>query len=288
MKEIAKNANGDASIPEILSEIAKNHTFSHSYQTNVTADHDALKKEWVDIINGPKKFLQEAIFSNRNLKDLIIKADEGALRTAILNTKTGNEVVAEETLGNLVEVEGGNRKSVRSFAGIIEDNGLQTICGPSGTTTDTIVGMFGLFGKNFIRNALKEFAGLIDDTTKNENVSTSKKGRKIAAEKISEELKKNEGGKYNNLKKIFSSIANYMINGQYHSPGEVLSGLSTAALSVIKYGDDIDRKDAYEKDSNRKVTNKKVREFAAQADVICKVLGNEENAKWLFPFAKAA
>lgn len=294
LKEIAKNANGDASIPEILSEIAKNHTFSHSYQTNVTADHDALKKEWVDIINNPITFLKEAVDGEEKyiLLSPIYKKGEvdsvkDNLRTAILNTKTGNKLVAEETLGNLVEVEGGNRKSVRSFAGIIEDNGLRTICGPSGTTTDTIVGMFGVFQKDFIRNALKEFAGLINDTTKNENVSTSKKGRKIAAEKISEELKKNEGGKYNNLKKIFSSIANYMINGQYHSPDEVLVGLSTAALSVIKYGDDIDRKDAY-KDSNKKVTNEKVREFAAQADVICKVLGDEKNAKWLFPFDKAA
>ena len=283
LKEIAKNANDDTSIPEILSEIAKNHTFSHSYQTNVTADHNALKDEWVDIINKPMEFLEKAAENNKDLGNLIIKADKGKLRTAILNTKTGNKVFKGEKLGDLVdlvdlvEVEEDKYKSVRSFAGIIEDNGLRTICGPSGTTTDTIVGMFGMFQKDFIKKALSPLGKLLD------TIKHDVKDTEGAVKSIVSKIKSDKDKEFDNLKKIFSSIANYMINGQYHSPGEVLSGLSTAALSFIKYGDEIDQKVV-----NNEVTNENVRDFAAQADVICRVLGNEENAKWLFPFAKAA
>ena len=130
----------------------------------------------------------------------------------------------------------------------MKENKLRTICSVSGTTTDIVVGLVGIYGKEAMGKILEPFAKLVNEKTPN-------------AKAIKDGL---NDKKFNGFKRLFSSIASYMQCGQYHSAGEVLGGLYTASLNFI---DDTERGPRTNIDS-----------FKANFDVLCKVLSNDTDA----------
>ena len=224
-----------------FSEAQKLGTLDHKYQTNITSDYDAINKEFVEkIINNPASFLPDGIKLSSDEKE--------NLQEQILNANTGCNVDKDQTLRQLVGGKLGKLEPKETLADIMKENKLRTICSVSGTTTDIVVGLVGIYGKEAMGKILEPFAKLVNEKTPN-------------AKAIKDGL---NDKKFNGFKRLFSSIASYMQCGQYHSAGEVLGGLYTASLNFI---DDTERGPRTNIDS-----------FKANFDVLCKVLSNDTDA----------
>lgn len=93
----------------------------------------------------------------------------------------------------------------------MKDTGLRTICSVSGTTRDIVAGLVAHMGQDKVQpmlNSLKEFV--------NAGCPKPPKGPQLSDE----------------FKELFLGIAIYLQAGQYHSEGEVLTGLYTSALTL--------------------------------------------------------
>lgn len=79
----------------------------------------------------------------------------------MLETNTGCKVDKNQILGNLVKLEGDKYISEGILANFMKESNIRTICSVSGTTTDIVVGLVGIYGKDAMEEIMKPFAELV-------------------------------------------------------------------------------------------------------------------------------
>ena len=217
--DILEKDNKD--LKNFIKKRIENEEFKQVVTPQRTANSDILDKDYLEqIINNPVELLEGVQIDDRKIDVHKMDKDEKAKKKStmldrILDVKTGyKEQTLESVIESVIESNKGSYISKKTFSYAIFENGLRTICGPSGTTTDIGVGLHLMLGKKAMNVILGPFGKLI------ENEKSKSIVEKLSANK-----------EYNGAKSIFWPIADYMQSPGYHSSGEVGGGLYTYSLN---------------------------------------------------------
>ncbi|MDR1595579.1 MAG: hypothetical protein LBR91_01480 [Puniceicoccales bacterium] len=234
---------------KFFTEVRDDGCFNRMHRPQQSATPDVIELIRVAMLNNPSEFFQNAIRENggdtaSQLPEKLAKFDWGKLQTALLDIEfeTANGPAKNNNqpwkIRDLVEHPKNSDTtyvSKCSFAASVIDNGLQTFCSVSGTTTDIVVGMVAQLGgdpdgKKAMEDKLRPLVELV----KAENIDTNKLA----------------GPDFGDFKNLFLSVSLYMQSGQYHTASEVLAGLYCVALNlcgdqsamdVTKFGENFEK-----------------------------------------------
>jgi hypothetical protein len=201
--------------------------------SSIAASRFILSDERMLLFNNPDAFLRKAVahyLANQSLlsdsatlsianwvssRQAPIAGRTMQLALLGMTVQTKLPVNLKGTVGDqLVQLDSLGHRYVprKTFSDVIYGAGLPIRCGPSGTTTDIIAGLYALnpegtmVALNSLLNRVKSLSG-----TPNEQQATDL---------------------HSNFRQLFTSISSYMQLGQYHTAGEVLAGCYAAALAL--------------------------------------------------------